>query len=90
MKDYRDRIVLLQADSHDLKSLDESKGIRSVKQRGAVERSARAAPLALGSQVHANLQNFSPVLRISHDKELRVLYESCGTTPKTSTHTFPT
>ncbi len=52
VQDFRDRVVLLQAGAHDMKSHDESKGILSVKQRGAVERSARAAPLALGSQVH--------------------------------------
>jgi hypothetical protein len=47
------------------------KGILSIKQRGAVERSARTAPLAVGSQVHASLQNFSPGQRVPHDKRSR-------------------
>ncbi len=40
-------------------------GILSVKQRGTIKRAVRAAPMAVGSQVNANLQNFSPGRRVA-------------------------
>jgi hypothetical protein len=62
-----------QAGSQDLNlnSHIELKGILTVKQRGAVERVARATPLAIGTQVHASLQNFSPGLRVPFDQRSR-------------------
>jgi hypothetical protein len=36
-----------------------SSSILNPKQKGAVERAARSAPLALGSQIHTSVQNFS-------------------------------
>ena len=71
LKEYADRYVWSQAGSHDLNSHIESKGILTVKQRGAVERVARATPLAIGSQVHASLQNFSPGRRVPFDQRSR-------------------
>jgi hypothetical protein len=56
-------------DSHDLNSHIDSKGILTVKQRGAVDRVARATPL--GTQVHASLQNFSPGRRVPSDQRSR-------------------
>ena len=66
-KEYSDRIVLLQAGTHTPESHLGGKGILSVKQRGAVARAARSAPMAVGSQVHASMQNFSPGRRIPYD-----------------------
>ena len=71
LKEYADRYVWSQAGSHDLNSHIESKGILTVKQRGAVERVARATPLAIGTQVHASLQNFSPGRRVPFDQRSR-------------------
>ena len=48
-KEYSDRIVLLQAGTHTPESHLGGKGILSVKQRGAVARAARSAPMAVGS-----------------------------------------
>jgi hypothetical protein len=58
VKDYRDRFVLLQAGEHTLQSHVVSSSILNPKQKGVVERAARSAPLALGSQIHASMQNF--------------------------------
>jgi hypothetical protein len=41
-KEYKDRVVLLQVGEHDLNCHMESSGILSVKQKGAVQGSARA------------------------------------------------
>jgi hypothetical protein len=43
-------------------------GILTVKQLEAVESSVRSAPLAVGSQVHVNLKNFSPGKHVASDK----------------------
>ena len=71
VKEYRDKYVLLQAGEHTMSSHDESSGILNPKQKGAVERAARSAPLAVGSQVHASLQNFSPGRRVPYDRRSR-------------------
>ena len=71
VKEYRDKIVLLQAGEHTMSSHVVSSGILNPKQRGAVERAARSAPLALGSQIHASMQNFSPGRHIPYDKRSR-------------------
>ncbi len=64
-------IVLLQSGTHGPSSHLHSKGILSVMQRGAVERAARAAPMAVGSQVHASLHNTSPCQRVQYDARSR-------------------
>jgi hypothetical protein len=71
VKEYADRIVLLQSGNHTPESHLHGLGILSVKQRGAVERAARSAPMSVGSQVHASLQNFSPGRRIPYDARYR-------------------
>ena len=48
-----------------------SSGILNPKQKGAVARAARAAPLALGSQIHASMQNFSPGRHVPYDRRSR-------------------
>jgi hypothetical protein len=48
-----------------------SSGILNPKQRGAVERAARSAPLAIGTQIHASMQNFSPGRHIPYDRRSR-------------------
>ena len=49
----------------------ESRGILTPKQRGAIVRSVRAAPMAVASQVISNLQNFSPGKRVPSDMRSR-------------------
>ena len=71
VKEYRDRFVLLQAGEHDLSSHAASSSILTPKQRGAVARAARSAPLAIGTQVHASMQNFSPGKHIPYDSRSR-------------------
>ena len=71
VKEYRDRFVLLQAGDHTMSSHKESSGILNPKQRGAVERAARSAPLALGSQIHTSMQNFRPGRHIPYDRRSR-------------------
>jgi hypothetical protein len=73
VKEYRDRYVLLQAGEHTLQSHVESSSILRLnpKQKGAVERAARSAPLALGTQIHASMQIFSPGRHIPYDKRSR-------------------
>jgi hypothetical protein len=67
-KKYSDRIVLLQSGTHTPESHLGCKGILSVKQRGAVARAARLAPMSVGWQVHASLQNFSPGQRVLYNE----------------------
>ena len=43
----------------------------SVKQRGTIKRAVRAAPMTVGAQVHANLDNFSPGRRVPYDQRSR-------------------
>jgi hypothetical protein len=45
--------------------------ILNPKQKGAVERAAQSAPLALGSQIHTSMQNFSPGRHIPYDRRSR-------------------
>jgi hypothetical protein len=71
VKEYRDRYVLLQAGEHTMTSHTKSSGILNPKQRGAVERAARSAPLAIGTQIHASMQNFSPGRHIPYDRRSR-------------------
>ena len=71
MKEFRDRYVLLQAGEHDLQSHVPSSSILNAKQRGAVERAARSAPLSIGSHIHASMQNFSPGKHIPYDQRSR-------------------
>jgi len=71
VKEFRDRFILLQAGEHTLQSHVRSSGILNPKQKGAVARAARSAPLALGSQIHANMQNFSPGRQVPYDKRSR-------------------
>ena len=71
VKHYQDRVVLLQAGKHSLDSHAQSRGILNPKQRGAVVRAVSAAPLAVGSQVISNLQNFSPGKQVPFDMRSR-------------------
>jgi hypothetical protein len=45
-----------------------ARGLLSVKQRAAVEAAVKYQPLMVGSQVHANLKNFSPGKHVPSDK----------------------
>jgi hypothetical protein len=45
-----------------------ARGLLSVKQRAAVEAAVKYQPLMVGSQVHANLKNFSPGKHVPNDK----------------------
>ena len=71
MKDYKDKVTLLQSGEHSLDSHAESKGILTPKQRGAVVRAVRAAPMAVGAHVHSNLQNSSPGKHVPFDLRSR-------------------
>jgi hypothetical protein len=71
VKEYRDRYVFLQAGEHTMTSHAKSSGILNPKQRGAVERAARSAPLALGTKIHTSMQNFSPGRHIPYDRRSR-------------------
>jgi hypothetical protein len=64
-------VSLLQAGEHTPDSHIAGKGILSVKQRGTIKRAVRAAPMAVGSQIHASLQNFSPGRRVAYDARSR-------------------
>jgi ribosomal protein L30E len=70
MKYYPDNVVLLQAGNHDLDShaAGKQKSLLSVKQRGAVKRAARSAPLQVGRQVHDGMLDFSPGKHIPYDR----------------------
>jgi hypothetical protein len=70
LKYYPDTIVLLQAGNHDLTShaAGKKKSLLSVKQRAAVKRSARSAPLQVGRQIHDGMLDFSPGKRIPYDQ----------------------
>ncbi len=45
-----------------------ARGLLSVKQSAAVEAAVKYQPLMVGSQVHANLKNFSPGKHVPSDK----------------------
>lgn len=71
VKKYKDKVILMQAGEHTPDSHLECTGILSVKQRGTIKRMVRAAPMAVGTQVHANLQHFSPGRRVPYDERSR-------------------
>jgi hypothetical protein len=71
VKEFRDRYVFLQAGEHTMSSHAKSSGILNPKQRVAVDRAARSAPLALGTQIHTSMQNFSPGRHIPYDRRSR-------------------
>jgi hypothetical protein len=71
LKEYSDRVVLLQSGVHTPESHLGGKVILSVKQRGAVKRAARSAPMSVGSQVQSSLQNFSPCRQVPYDARSR-------------------
>ena len=71
VKEYGDKRVISQAGEHKLDSHSASLGILTVKQRGAVQQATRAAPLAVGTQIHAALQNFSPGRQVPFDQRSR-------------------
>jgi hypothetical protein len=60
VKTYADKVEIALAGEHTASSHTRSSCILSVKQRSAVKRAVRSSPHAVGSQVHANLENFSP------------------------------
>jgi hypothetical protein len=75
VKHYPDKVVLLQAGEHDLDSHTiqvKQLGLLSVKQRAAVKRAARAAPVSVGRQVHdtndVSMLDFSPCKQIPFDR----------------------
>ena len=69
VQQYPDRVVLLQSGEHTLDShVGRQRGKLSVKQRGAVKRAARAAPLAVGKQIHDGLLDLSPGKHIPFDR----------------------
>jgi hypothetical protein len=71
VKEYRNNYVLLQVCGHTVESHVVSSSILNPKQKGAFERAARSAPLALGSQIHTSTQFFSPCRHIPYDKSSR-------------------
>ncbi len=71
VKEYSDKYVLLQAGERTMPSHERSSGILNPKQKGPVERAARSAPLALGTQIHTSMQNFSPGRHIPYDRRSR-------------------
>ena len=64
VKTFANRVEIALAGDYDASSHLVSSGILSVKQRCAVKGAVRSAPHAVGSQIHANLQNFSPGKRV--------------------------
>jgi hypothetical protein len=67
VKTFANKVEIALAGEHDSSSHLVSSGILSVKQRCAVKGAVRSAPHAVGSQIHANLQNFSPGKRVPFD-----------------------
>jgi hypothetical protein len=66
---YPDKTVMMQAGDHTCEShVGKQRGVLTVKQRGAVVRAARAAPLSVGRQVHDGLLDDSPGKRVPFDK----------------------
>ena len=60
VKYFTDKVVLMQAGDHDLNSHTKKRGLLSVKQRGAVKRAARSAPLQVGRQIQDSMLDCSP------------------------------
>ena len=71
VRTFHDKVQLFVSGEHtkELESHAEGRGILTVKQLAAVEASVRSAPLAVGSQVHANLKNFSPGKHVASDRK---------------------
>jgi hypothetical protein len=67
VKTFADKVEVALAGEHTASSHTRSSGILSVKQRSAVKREVRSSLHAVGSQVHANLENFSPGKRVPFD-----------------------
>ena len=61
----------MQAGEHGPASHIHCRGILTVKQRGAIKRAVRAAPMTVGAQVHTNLKNFSPGKQVPFDERSR-------------------
>ena len=68
VKYYSDKVVLMQAGEHDLNSHTKKRGLLTVKQRGAVKRAARSAPLQVGRQIQDSLLDCSPGKHIPYDR----------------------
>jgi hypothetical protein len=71
VKHYKDKVVLLQSGAHSADSHGQSRGILNPKQRGAIVRAVKSAPMSVGSQVQSNLQNFSPGKHVPFDDRSR-------------------
>jgi hypothetical protein len=71
VKYYKDQVVLLQSGAHSADSHGQSCGILNPKQRGAIVRAVKSAPMSVGSQVQYNLQNFSPGKHVPFDDRSR-------------------
>jgi hypothetical protein len=67
VKTYSDKVEVALAGEHTVASHTRSSGVLSVKQRSAVKMAVRSSPHAVGSQVHASLENFSPGKRVPFD-----------------------
>ncbi len=59
VRTFHDKVQLFVSGEHTKESHAEGRCILTVNQLATVEASVRSAPLAVGSQVHANLKNFS-------------------------------
>ncbi len=69
MKYFPDRVILLQACDHDLNSHAVKKwGLRSAKQKGAVKRAVRSAPLSVGRQVHDSMLDCNPDKHLPYER----------------------
>jgi hypothetical protein len=64
VKSYADKVEVALASQYTSSSHTNSRGILSVKQRSTVKRALRASQLSVGSQVQANLENFSRCKRV--------------------------
>jgi hypothetical protein len=74
VKTFADEVEVALAGEHTASSHTRSSGcVLSVKQRSAVKRAVRSSPHAVGSQVHANLENLSPSKRVPFNREARKL-----------------
>jgi hypothetical protein len=67
VKTYADKVEVALAVEHTASSHSHSSGTLSVTQRSAVKRAVRSSPHSVGSQLHANLESFSPGKRVPFD-----------------------
>ncbi len=77
VKTFSEKVEVALAGEHTPLSHSRSSGILSVKQRAAVKHSVRSSPHMVGSQVHAELENFSPGKRVPFDSRSHFKPESC-------------